>query len=938
MARPPDNNELFTDLTEALAIACSLVCAAVVVKGDKSAQHIIGDPYAAEMLVTLDTVQATLADGIARTQIPPSDEALADAAFIAVEALSIPHQQSLNTVIVFAGRHLNDCDRAVALVHALITEIANELMMLRQAPFLAAAFAEIESGVTIADPNLEDSPLIYANAAFERMTGYSRAELLGRNCRFLQGDLQDQSGARRMRNALARRTDCTAVVTNFRKNGESFENRVKLRAVRTNDGTLSHIIGIQLDVSKEQAALESLARQRLRYESLIDTQAGYIWLMNAKGELVEAPEQWLKLAGLTFPNGVLDPTAIRGALLPEAAQAFRDEWQKALRNVTPFEVVYQLPVHGEPVRWFLDRVTPVLDDDNNLLEWIAASQEITDLKHAEQDFQRIINAAPIGMTVVNNDDSITLANAQAGLLFGYSIQELIGMPIDAIVPSPMGLPLNQPNKISTEGPVAQLMDPEREIVGLRKDGTEVSLDMGLSAYGVGDDFRLIAAFYDTTELKQAQREVERAAYEDRLTGLLSSEGFAHRLDECLKNKGLHPASPVIAVDIKALRDINNTQGYAAGNAVLREVARRLKAVIGPDGLIARTGGDEFTVLASLKNQRTLRQLRECMAQVFDEPFEVKGFAIYVEASFGYSRIRSSAGNAQKLMTDAALAMHQSQQNSSLTWTQYTKALERQTRETVEMTAKLRQAIEANQLELHYQPQVNLENGRIVAAEALLRWNHPQAGYISPEKFIPLAEQSQLIGPVGDWVLRRACRDLRAWRNAGLPLTPVSINISLIQFQLVSVPESVSQALIEYDLEPDVLTLEITESVVEQQSLALKLDLDALRAMGIRLSLDDFGTGYSSLAHLSDYFFDEIKIDKSFVAKLDNEPYAEAIVTAVTVIAQAIDADVVAEGLESSSQIAAVRRLGCTIGQGFFFSKAVPEASWRQMLIGQRLPV
>ncbi|MDK8465437.1 EAL domain-containing protein [Marinobacter sp. SS13-12] len=814
MAGTPDNDELFTDLTEALAMACSVVCAAIVVKDRESPDHYIGDPEAAQLLLSLDSVQATLADGIPRTEVPPPDTALAAAAFIAVEPLSLPHQQSLTTVIAFAGEHLTDCDRAVALLHSLATEAANELMFLRQTPFLAAAFAEIECGVTIADPGLEDTPLVYANAAFERMTGYSRAELLGRNCRFLQGDLHDQPGLRIIRNALARGTDCTAVVTNFRRNGEPFENRVKLRAIRTNDGTLSHIIGIQLDVTREHLALESLARQKRRYESLIRTQSGYIWLMNGKGELKDVPEKWLELAGLSSVSGPPDLAAIRGALTPEAALAFHDRWIEALRTVTPFEVVYELSGQSSSPRWFLDCVTPVFDDNNHLIEWIAASQEIT-------------------------------------------------------------------------------------------------------------------------ELKRAEKEVERAAYEDRLTGLLTPEGFAHRLDELLKAMNLHPASPVVVVDIKALREINNTRGYDVGDEVLREAARRLTAEIGHSGLIARTGGDEFTVLTLLEHQRTKRQLRKCMAAVFDVPFEIRGFAFHVEASFGYARIRSSAGDARKLMTDAALAMHRSQHNPALPWTQYTKALQQKTRETVDLTTKLRRALEADQLELYYQPQVDLASGCIISAEALLRWNHPQAGFIPPGLFIPLAEQSQLIGPLGDWVLRQACRDLKAWRDAGLAVCPVSINLSLIQFQLGSVPDRVRQALTEYNIAPGELTLEITESVFEHHGRDLKKDLEALSAMGVRLSLDDFGTGYSSLAHLNDYFFDEIKIDKSFVSQLDDGPYAQAIVKAIIFIAAAIDAVVVAEGIELTKDIATLQHLGCKKGQGFHYSHAVPEPSWRQLLIDQK---
>ena len=790
-----------------------MVCVAVIAKGEHSPIHLVGDPEAASLLMALDSVKATLVDDIPRTETPKPGTALSAAAFIAVEPLGAPEQQTLATVIVFVGKHLKDFERAVALLHALATETVNELMILKRAPFLAAAFAEIECGVTIADPNLEDTPLIYANAAFERMTGYPKAELLGRNCRFLQGDLRDQPGLRRIRNALSRGTDCTTVVTNFRKNGESFENRLKLRAIRTNDGTISHIIGIQLDVSRERSALESLARQKHRYESMIKTQSDFIWLMNAEGGLIDVPEKWLELAGLSSSNGPPDLATIRSALMPEAAEAFREGWVEALKNMTPFEVVYQLPVQGRPPRWFLERVAPVLDDESNLIEWIAASQDITVLKNAE-------------------------------------------------------------------------------------------------------------------------KEIERIAYEDRLTGLLSSEGFALRLNERLRDTTLHPASPVVMINIKALREINNAQGYDAGDEVLREVARRLAAEIGDSGLVARTGGDEFAVLAPLENQITPHQLRACMASVFAVPFKVRGFTFYVEASFGYARIYSSAGDARKLMTDAALAMHKSQRDPARSWTQYTKALAHESRRTVDMTTKLRHALEADQLELYYQPQIDLATGRIVSAEALLRWNHPQEGFIPPEQFIPLAEQSQLIGPIGEWVLRQACRDLKAWREAGLPSTPVSINVSLIQFQLGSVPDKVRQALTDYGVAPAELTLEITESVFEQQGQALKQELRSLSTMGVSLSLDDFGTGYSSLGHLSDYFFNEIKIDKSFVCQLDNGPYAQAIVKAVIVIAEAIGADVVAEGLELPSQIATVQQLGCTKGQGYYFSRPIPEPRWRQLLSNQ----
>ena len=283
------------------------------------------------------------------------------------------------------------------------------------------------------------------------------------------------------------------------------------------------------------------------------------------------------------------------------------------------------------------------------------------------------------------------------------------------------------------------------------------------------------------------------------------------------------------------------------------------------------------------------------------------------------------------MNDAEVALRQSQQDLSITWTRATRTLERRTRATVSTTRELRLALERDELMLYYQPKVDLASGCPVAAEALLRWQHPDRGFISPSDFIPLAEKSQLIGPIGEWVLRRACRDLKARQDAGLHVVPVSVNVSLVQFQLGSVPEIVQRALTDFGIEPCQLTLEITESVFEEHNEVLKANLYALSAMGVKLSLDDFGTGYSSLSYLKDYPFNEIKIDQSFVAQLEDSGYGRAIVTAVRTMAEAIGATVVAEGVETAPQAAILKQLGCRLGQGYYYNRPLPEPQWGEML-------
>jgi diguanylate cyclase (GGDEF)-like protein/PAS domain S-box-containing protein len=653
--------------------------------------------------------------------------------------------------------------------------------------------------------------------------------------------------------------------------------------------------------------------------------------MNAHGELQGVDPAWLVLAGLPPSGDAPDLATLRSVLEPETAEAFRQRWIEALQNIEPFEVVYQLPAGSPSPRWFQDRITPVRDDDGHLLEWFGVSQEITALKHAEQDLDRIIQAAPTGMLVVDRDGTITLANAQASRLFGYPVEALTGMAVEALVPESSRHKHEQLRSAYSATPSIRRMGVDREVRAVRQDGTEFDAEIGLSWFGDDQQMRVVAAINDNTELNNAREAVERAAYEDRLTGLLSREGFAWKFDELWATGSLHPASLIVSIDIAGLREINNAQGYEIGDQVLQEAARRLAAEVGESNLLARPGGGEFLVLAAVNRPNTPAFWRRRLEAVFDTPFEVHGFVLFISAAFGYVRIGTVARDVQALMNDAELALRQSQQTLSVTWTQYTRALERRSRATVATTHDLRQALERDELMLYYQPKVDLVSGAVVAGEALLRWQHAERGFIPPGDFIPLAEQSQLIGPIGEWVLRRACRDLRAWQDAGLDVTPVSVNVSLVQFQLGFMPDIVERALTDFGIDPHQLTLEITESVFEQHGDALKADLYTLSAMGVKLSLDDFGTGYSSLGYLKDYPFDEIKIDKSFVWQLDDGAYGRAIVKAVHAVAEAIGAQIVAEGVESAHHAEVLKELGCTVGQGFYYNRPLPESQWRQLL-------
>ena len=443
----------------------------------------------------------------------------------------------------------------------------------------------------------------------------------------------------------------------------------------------------------------------------------------------------------------------------------------------------------------------------------------------------------------------------------------------------------------------------------------------------------VATFEDITEWLEAQAKISHMARHDALTSLPNRVLFHEQLEEGLRRTRSGDQLAVLCLDLDHFKDINDSLGHPIGDALLKEVGRRLKTTVGEHDTVARLGGDEFAVVQIGRSEETAaRSLAGRLVEVISAPYEIDDHQIVIGVSIGISLSPQDGINPDELLKNADLALYRAKADGRGTYRFFETGMDAraQARRLLEMD--LRAALQRDEFEAYYQPIRDVASGRVVAFEALLRWNHPQRGLIAPISFIPVAEETGLIVQLGEFVLRSACTDAATWPDD----VDVAVNLSPVQFKSPNLIASVTEALAASGLDARRLELEITESVLLQNSEATLTTLHELRAMGVRISLDDFGTGYSSLSYLRSFPFDKIKIDRSFVSELATREDSMAIIRAVTGLGRSLGIVTTAEGVENDAQLELLRREGCTQAQGYLFSKPRPASDVAMMLEGPRL--
>jgi len=471
----------------------------------------------------------------------------------------------------------------------------------------------------------------------------------------------------------------------------------------------------------------------------------------------------------------------------------------------------------------------------------------------------------------------------------------------------------------------------------RHDGTfAFVIDRGYVVHDSnGKPIRMLGSMMDVSERKMLEEQLTHQALHDPLTKIANRVLFRDRVEHALsKIRRDNTSLAVLFLDLDNFKSVNDSIGHGAGDKLLIAVAQRLQDCLRSSDTAARLGGDEFAVLVeSVHNSEEAVMIAERIKTVFREPLIIDGKEVYMGTSIGIAQSGPNVTTSDEILRNADLAMYRAKNEGKGNYVVFEQRMHEALVERLELELDLRFAIENNEFIIHYQPIVDLGSQEMLGMEALVRWNHPRYGMLAPMKFIPLAEETNLIVPLGEWILGEACRQAKAWcdkYSGGLEIS-VTVNISIRQFQQAELVDIVRRALEESGLPPKSLILEITESFMMQETESTIVKLQELKKLGIRLAIDDFGTGYSSLSYLQRFPIDILKIDKSFVDKIGNGKEGKAVARAIIMMGDSLNLKTIAEGIERPEQIQALKHLGCEAGQGFHFARPLTIEAMEQFL-------
>jgi diguanylate cyclase (GGDEF)-like protein/PAS domain S-box-containing protein len=646
---------------------------------------------------------------------------------------------------------------------------------------------------------------------------------------------------------------------------------------------------------------------------------GDVWEANFLSGKLALSRQFKERLGFRADE-IEDTVASWAALLhPEDRHHVCRSWVGHLRHGTPYDVQYRSRTKAGDYRWFNSRGQATWDRSGRPVFMAGVLHDITSHREAEERVQKIFHLSPTATSISCLEDGRLLdVNDAYCALFGYRREELIGRSM---------LELGLLVDLEARDALAKRFRADRRLrdyevqVRLRSgESRNVLVSAEMMDY-LGEP-RGLVTINDITDRKRYEARIEYLANHDELTGLPNRALIRDRIAQALAQSRRSGAQlALMFLDLDRFKVINDAYGHPFGDALLKEAAARLTSLVRDGDTVARLGGDEFLILLpGLRRTADAYVIAQKILDAFEVPLVLDGNEAHLNTSIGVALFPQDGHDVDALITNADAAMYRSKDLGGGVYQFFNAEMSRESVRRVQLETQLRLALAQRELLIRYQPKVELASGRITGCEALVGWMHPAIGFIPPAQFIPVAEESGLIVPIGDWVLRTACEQCRKWQDEDVGPIAVAVNLSARQFLRQDVVGWVMRTLESTGLAPGLLELELTESLIAEDPDKVAATIKQLRAEGVRFSIDDFGTGYSSLSYLKRFPVDALKIDQSFVKNVGSAADDEAISLAVISLAHSLRLKVVAEGVETASQLDFLRVNGCDEVQGFYFSK------------------